>query len=87
MDTDQSAAVRLRLFARYAELVGTGELELAMPLPATVEAVVAHLKAQHAGAALIPDRPLAAVNLRHVASDHLVRAGDELSLLPPVAGG
>lgn len=87
MQTDRSSAVRLRLFARYAELLGTSELELSMPLPASVEAIVARLKAEHAGAASIPDRPLAAVNLRHVNSDHMVHAGDELSLLPPVAGG
>lgn len=87
MDTDPAPAVRLRLFARYAELVGATELELAMSLPATVEAVVAHLKSTHAGAELIPDRPMAAVNLKHVPPDHLVRAGDELSLLPPLAGG
>ena len=79
--------VHVRLFARYAELVGTTDLVLTVALPATVEAVVAELKARYHGARLIPARPLAAVNLRHVPPDHLLQPGDELALLPPVAGG
>jgi len=79
--------VHILLFARYAELLGRSDLVLTIPLPATVEAIVAELKAQHQDARLIPDRPLAAVNSRHVLPDHLVHPGDELALLPPVAGG
>lgn len=79
--------LRIQLFARYAELLGAPDLVLEVPLPATVEAIVARLKTQYEGAALIPDRPLAAVNLRQVPPDHLVQPGDDLALLPPVAGG
>jgi molybdopterin converting factor small subunit len=79
--------VRLRLFARYAELAGREELELTVALPATVADVVRHVRETVPGAAAIPEHPLAAVNLRHVRLDAPVVAGDEVALLPPLAGG
>jgi molybdopterin converting factor small subunit len=39
------------------------------------------------GARALPDRPLAAINLRQVKFNAPVRDGDEVALLPPVAGG
>jgi len=35
----------------------------------------------------LPERPLAAVNLRQVKLDARVKNGDEVALLPPIAGG
>jgi molybdopterin converting factor small subunit len=81
------AVVRLRLFARYAELVGRDDLELAVDLPATVADVVRRVREGVPGGAAIPERPLAAVNLRHVRLDAPVAPGDEVALLPPLAGG
>ena len=79
--------VRLKLFARYAELVGKDELEFSVPLPATVADVVRRARAEIPGAGRIPERPLVAVNLRHVQLDARVADGDEVALLPPLAGG
>jgi molybdopterin converting factor small subunit len=81
------AVVRLRLFARYAELVGRDDLDVAVDLPATVADVVRRLREGVPGAAQIPERPLVAVNLRHVRLDAPVAPGDEVALLPPLAGG
>lgn len=79
--------VRVKFFARYAELVGRDELQLAVPLPATVADVVRRARSEIPGAGAIPERPLAALNLRHVQLDTQVADGDEVALLPPLAGG
>jgi molybdopterin converting factor small subunit len=81
------SVVRLKFFARYAELVGTDERELALELPATVADVVRRARDEIPGACGIPERPLVAVNLRHVQLDARVADGDEVALLPPLAGG
>jgi molybdopterin converting factor small subunit len=82
-----TATVRVRLFARYAELVGRSEAEVSVVVPATVADVVRQLRDALPGAAALPERPLAAVNLRHVKLDAPVGDGDEVALLPPIAGG
>ena len=85
--TAPPATIRIRFFARYAELVGRAEATLAVPLPATVGDVVRRIRAELPGAAKLPERPLAAVNLRHVKLEAPVKDGDEVAFLPPVAGG
>jgi molybdopterin synthase sulfur carrier subunit len=79
--------VRVRFFARYAELVGRDETAVELPPPATVGDVVRRVREAVPGAALLPERPLAAVNLHHATLDAPVRAGDEVAFLPPLAGG
>lgn len=81
------SVVRLKFFARYAELVGVDERELALELPATVADVVRRARDEIPGASRIPERPLAALNLRHVQLDAQVQDGDEVAFLPPLAGG
>jgi molybdopterin converting factor small subunit len=81
------SVVRLKFFARYAELVGVDERELALDLPATVADVVRRARDEIPGASSIPEHPLVAVNLRHVQLDARVADGDEVALLPPLAGG
>jgi molybdopterin synthase catalytic subunit len=82
-----SATVRVRFFARYAELVGRAETAVSVPLPATVGDVLARVRAALPGARALPERPLTAVNLKHVKLDARVQDGDEVALLPPIAGG
>lgn len=82
-----AVTVRVLLFARYAELAGTAEIETELRAPATVADVLRDLRTRVPGAAALPDRPLVAVNLRQVALDHAVRGGDEVAVLPPLSGG
>jgi molybdopterin converting factor small subunit len=82
-----AATVRVRFFARYAELVGRSEIAVSLMLPATVGDVVQRVREEFPGARALPERPLAAVNLKHVKLDAGVRDGDEVALLPPIAGG
>lgn len=77
----------MRFFARYAELVGRTEAALAIPLPATVADVVRRVRRDFPRGQDIPERPLTAVNLKHVKLDAPVQDGDEVALLPPLAGG
>ena len=79
--------MQVRFFARYAELAGCETTTLAVPVPATVADVVAEVRRAIPGAAALPERPLAAVNMRHVKLDAPVGDGDEVAFLPPVAGG
>lgn len=79
--------VRLKFFARYAELVGQEDLELALPVPTTVAEVVRRVRSSVPGAGALPEQPLTAVNLRHVRLDAPVADGDEVAFLPPLAGG
>ena len=82
-----SGTVRVRFFARYAELAGCESTSLDLPLPATVGDVMRRLREALPGVGALPDRPLAAVNLKHARLDAPVAAGDEVALLPPFAGG
>ncbi|HEX4632491.1 MAG TPA: MoaD/ThiS family protein [Gemmatimonadales bacterium] len=79
--------VRVRFFARYAELAGRSEGTLTVPLPATVSDVMKLIQATWPGASALPAQPLTALNLRHVRLDARISDGDELALLPPLAGG
>jgi sulfur-carrier protein len=86
VDHHNPPAVRVLLFASYAEQVGSDSLELSVSPGATVGAVVERVRGM-AGAGALPPRPLCALNLEHVGLETPVSAGDELAILPPLAGG
>jgi molybdopterin converting factor small subunit len=79
--------VRILLFAGYRELAGTAELRLELGAPATVEDAVSALRGRGGALARLPPRPAAAVNQVYAPPGQPLRDGDELALLPPVAGG
>ena len=79
--------VTVRLFAQYAELLEREQVVLSFAGPATVAQAVARLRQELPHGERLPERPLVAVNLRHVSADQPLADGDELALLPPLAGG
>lgn len=79
--------VKVLLFATYADYAGRERIELTVPPPATVADVLQVLRSGVPGAERIPERPLAALNRSHAPLDATVADGDELALLPPLAGG
>lgn len=79
--------VRCRLFARYAEVLGTDEVTLELPGAPVVADAVARLRRELTNGHLLPERPLVALNREHVLPSRPLRDGDELALLPPLAGG
>lgn len=82
-----SITVECRLFARYAELLGRTQVSLRLPPTATVSDAIAALRTGVEKGDLLPAAPLAAVNCEHSAPDRPLHDGDELALLPPLAGG
>lgn len=79
--------VAIKLFAQYEELVGLSQAEVELPQGATVSDAIAALRSRVPAAAQLPERPLAARNLTHVLPTQRLADGDELALLPPLAGG
>ncbi|MCC7052212.1 MAG: MoaD/ThiS family protein [Gemmatimonadaceae bacterium] len=78
--------LQVLLFASYADAFGGSAVTISVAEPATVEDVVAALRALPGGASL-PSRPLVAVDRRYVPGAVPVHAGQEIALIPPVAGG
>ena len=78
--------ITVLLFASYADAFGARSIELAVPPDARVRDIVARLGAM-AGGERLPPAPLVAVNQRYAAADELIHAGDEIAVIPPVAGG
>ena len=79
-------SVRVLLFASYAEGLGFDSIDLSLASPATVGAVLERLRALPGGDRL-PQRPLCALNLAHVEPEATLATGDEVAVLPPLAGG
>jgi molybdopterin converting factor small subunit len=79
-------SLRVLLFGSYAESLGREEVELTLPEAATVADVVSHIR-RLPGGQLLPPKPLCARNLAHAGQDDRVAAGDEIAILPPLAGG
>lgn len=81
-----SIVVRVLLFASYADRLGVESVELKLDSPATVGGVLERVRSLPGGSEL-PPHPLCARNLAHVSLDEPVSMGDEIALLPPLAGG
>ena len=78
--------MRVLLFASYADAVGKNELTLELDDGSVVEDVVTRVR-EMAGGRALPPAPLIAVNAAYAPSSTVVRAGDEVAIIPPVAGG
>jgi molybdopterin converting factor small subunit len=74
------------LFASYADAFGAATLDLTLPDGATARDVLMHVRSLAVGKPL-PPSPLVAVNQRYASPDTVIMAGDEVALIPPVAGG
>jgi molybdopterin converting factor subunit 1 len=78
--------VRVLLFASYAEAAGRSEVTLELPEGAKVSDVVAEVQRLAKGSTF-PPRPLLAVNATYAQPDRILNGGDEVAIIPPVAGG
>ena len=77
-------------FASLREALGTAGESIALPVPASVSALIATLRARGGvwSNALDTDkRWRVAVNQEMAAMDTTLRAGDEVAIFPPVTGG
>lgn len=78
--------VRVLLFASYADAVGRDELTLDLADGAVVDDVVMRIR-EMAGGRALPPAPLLAVNAVYAKGGQTINAGDEVAIIPPVAGG
>ena len=78
--------VTVLLFASYADALGERTIPLELPDGSTVAEAVSRVRAM-AGAARLPTEPMVAVNEEYARSDRALVAGDEVAIIPPVAGG
>lgn len=85
-DEAASMTVTLLLFASYADVFGVSSLQLELPPDSTVGDVLAAVRLRP-GANRLPPSPLVAVNQSYAIATSPVREGDEVALIPPVAGG
>ncbi len=79
--------IRVRAFAVYRELLGRDSIEIELPSGATPRAAFATLFADREDVARMLRSTMFAVNREYVDPDAPLSVGDELSLIPPVAGG
>ena len=84
---ESSLKIRTLFFAAYRDLLGTGELELRLPEGATVGSLVEDLRGRGGPWATLPEDPAVAVNQEYASSGTSLSDGDEVALIPPVAGG
>lgn len=78
--------VTVLLFASYADALGMRSMSLDVANDATVRDVVGYVRALP-GAERLPSQPLVAVNESYARADRSLRPGDEVAIIPPVAGG
>lgn len=82
-----SNTVRVLAFAGARDVLGAPELSLPLETPCTAEALLQQICASFP--ALVPFRRSIriAVNGAYARPEDEVRSGDEVALIPPVAGG
>ncbi len=78
--------VQVLLFAAFREMTGAETLSADLPPASTARDLISHLRTEM-GHSRIPPAPAVAVNARHAPLDTPLSDGDEVALIPPVAGG
>lgn len=78
--------INVLLFASYADAFGRPEVQVELPDGATVGDLVGRLR-ETAGAGTLPAKPLVALNQAYARWDQPIAGGDEVAVIPPVAGG
>ena len=78
--------VAVLLFASYADALGGDRITLDLPAGASVRDLLDRVR-RLPGAERLPPTPVVAVNQHYATSQQLLTPGDEVALIPPVAGG
>lgn len=78
--------VTVLLFASYADALGTSAIELELAPGSTVRDILGRLSGMPGGDRL-PPRPLVAVNQQYASVGTSLQGGEEVAVIPPVAGG
>ena len=81
------SALKVRLFASARELVGESTVHVQLPPLGTVGWLRRELARMSPALGPLLDKSAIAVNRAYVSDDHLLSPGDEVAVIPPVAGG
>lgn len=79
--------IRVLFFATYRELLGRGEEHLTLPEGSKVWDLLERLREAGGPFSHLPATPVMAVNRAFASLDTPLEDGDEVALIPPVAGG
>jgi len=79
--------VRLLYFAVLRDIAGTNETDLELPEGTRAADVWQRLRGEHPQLAGYAQPPMTAINESYASADAVLRDGDELAFIPPVAGG
>jgi len=79
--------VRLLFFAVLRDIAGTGERELSLNDGTTAREVWQWMRDAYAPLAAYTQPPMIAVNEAYASPETVLRDGDEVAFIPPVAGG
>lgn len=80
--------ITVRLFASYAETLGANSIALDLDPGATAGDALDRVRSlANGGRGSLPTRPMLAVNERYTRPEHVLASGDEVAIIPPVAGG
>jgi molybdopterin converting factor subunit 1 len=80
------STVTVQLFASYAESFGTTAIEISITAGMSVSDLIQQVRALP-GSEIVRDSARVAVNRQFAFPDQLIDSGDEIALIPPVAGG
>jgi molybdopterin synthase sulfur carrier subunit len=78
--------VTVLLFASYADALGRSAIQMDVAPGSTVRDILGTLASMPGGERL-PPRPLVAVNEEYASSNTELHGGEEVAVIPPVAGG
>jgi molybdopterin synthase sulfur carrier subunit len=79
--------IRVLAFAGARDAIGRDAFDLALDAPISARALLDRICADHAKLAPYASSLRLAVNGAYAGWDDLVRDGDEVAIIPPVAGG
>jgi molybdopterin synthase catalytic subunit len=79
--------VRVQFFSHLRDVTGVSEAEAHVPEGASVENLLTALYGQHPKLREWDGSILVGAGVEFVERDHLLKAGDEIAIMPPVQGG
>jgi len=79
--------VHIRLFASHREILGADRLDVELPVGASVADLVDVIAERVPGVKRTLGSTRFAVNREYASSTTILHEGDEVALIPPVAGG
>lgn len=83
----ERSTVTVRLFAVAKERAGRAEIEVVLPLPATVAALRQAIAARYPSLAELAPRVMIAVETDYASDESMISPGSRIALIPPVSGG